>query len=151
MDIRADIGEVLAFSVVMGQDAPGMISEEMAASAHVALHEGIGFAKENAPVDKGDLKNDIRVLSGPTADGGSYGTDLVYAWMREEGGTIVPRNAKALAIPIPGATRNGRPLVVFAKSVTQTGTKYMQRSAESLESRLRPIYERGVDRILGRI
>lgn len=143
MELRIDVSELAAFGSGMAQ-SEAVLRGEMAKSAMVALHEGIGYAQENAPVDEGNLRASIRVIDPPSAGGGSYGSDLVYAWMREEGGTIRARNAKALAFMYNGN-------LVMVKSVTQTGTKYMERSADTLETRLEGIYQLAVDRALGRI
>lgn len=140
MDITIDVSELISFSVDIDRAAE-VLGFEMKDAAEAALHRGIEYAAENAPVDNGDLRASIHVLEGPDADGGAYGTDLVYAWQREEGGTIVPRNAKTLAFMVGGQ-------LVFAKSVTQTGSHYMQKSMESLEPELVTFYELAVDRTL---
>lgn len=151
MDIRIDASELTEFAEAMAQ-APEALGHEMKVSNEVILHEGVGYAQENAPVDNGDLKNSIRILEGPTAEGGSYGSSLEYAWQREEGGTIYPRNAKVLAFKLAAVVSKGNPEGwVFAKSVTQVGTKYMERSKETLERRVNPIYQLAIDRVLGRI
>jgi hypothetical protein len=66
-----------------------------------------------------------------------------YAWMREEGGTI-----------------HGRPWLVFrgrdgglvrVRSVTQTGSKYMARSAAALQPRAERAYQMAVERVVSRL
>ncbi len=142
-EFMIDASEVVAFAAAMGI-APDDLQRELKVSAEVVLHEGIGYARENAPKDNGDLAASIVVLDGPSADGGSYGSSLEYAWMREEGGVIRARNAKALAFMYNGH-------LVMVQSVYQEGTKYMERSADTMEPRIVPIYELAIDRVMGRI
>lgn len=143
MDIRIDASELLGWAAAMAQ-APGDLQHEMQLSSQVLLHEGIGYAQEEVPRDSGNLAGSIRILDGPNAEGGAYGSDLVYAWQREEGGTIYPRNARALVFEIDGQ-------LIFAKKVTQTGSHYMQKSKDRLEPRVGPVYQLAVDRVLGRV
>lgn len=143
MDITVDLTEVEGLSVAMDM-APNVLDSELAAASDVILGEGIGYAKEEAPVDNSDLKNSIRMLDGPNSEGGSYGTDLIYAWQREEGGTITARNAEALVFMYNGH-------LVIVKSVTQEGSHYMQRSMEKMEPRVLPIFGAAVDRTLEQI
>jgi hypothetical protein len=151
MDITVDLTEVEGLSVAMDM-APNVLDSELAAASDVILGEGIGYAKEEAPVDNSDLKNSIRMLDGPNSDGGSYGTDLIYAWQREEGGEIVPRNKTFLAFRLPEAVTAANPEGwVYAKKVTQEGSHYMQKSMETLEPRVLPIFGAAVDRTLEQI
>lgn len=143
MEIRIDASELLGFAEAMAQ-APGALRAEMTNANAVLLHEGIGYAQEEVPRDSGNLAGSIRVLDGPNAEGGAYGSDLVYAWQREEGGTIYPRNGKFLVFEVDGE-------LVFARSVTQTGSHYMQKSKDRLEPRVEPVYQLAVDRVLGRV
>lgn len=143
MDLRIDASDLLGFADAMAQ-APDTLAQEMRTSSQVALHEGVGYAQEAAPRDSGNLAGSIRVLDGPSDKGGAYGSSLVYAWQREEGGTIYPRNGKYLVFEIDGQ-------LVFARSVTQTGSHYMEKSRQRLEGRMTPIYQLAIDRTLGRI
>lgn len=143
MDLRIDVSELVGFAEAMAQ-APDVLQQEMEMSSMVALHEGIGYAQEETPRDSGDLAGSIRILDGPGAEGGSYGSSLVYAWQREKGGTIYPRNGKYLVFEIDGQ-------LIFARSVTQTGSHYMEKSRQRLEPRIEPIYQLAIDRTLGRI
>lgn len=149
MEIRLDASEIYGFGVVMEQ-MPDVLQRELKDSAYVALHEGIGYAQEEVPRADGVLADDIRILDGPNPDGGSYGTDLIYANQREYGGTIVPRNKKVLAFQMPEAVSPDNPEGwVFATKVTQEGSFFMKQSRESLEPRLVPIYQLALDRVLG--
>lgn len=138
MEITIDASEVLAFAGSAAA-AAAVLDREMTAASAAALAEGVGYAQGFAPVDTGALAGSIGIISGPSAEGGSYGTNLVYAWMREEGGTIT-----------------GNPWLVFqvggrwvkVRSVTQSGSKYMERSAAQLEPRLDAIYGMAVERAL---
>ena len=138
MDVWADASEVLAFAGNTAT-AAAVLDREMRRSGDAALLEGIGYAVDYAPKgESGALAGSIRVLS-RDGWGGRYGTDLVYAWQREEGGTIYGNPFLVFEI-------GGR--LIFARQVTQTGDHYMERSAESLEPRLDAIYGLGIDRAL---
>lgn len=138
MQITVDASEVIAFAG-NAANAAAVLDAELTAASAAALAEGVGYALDNAPVDTGALAGSIGIIEGPTKAGGSYGTNLVYAWMREEGGTIY-----------------GNPWLVFqvngqwvkVRSVTQSGTQYMARSAQQLEPRLDAIYGMAVERAL---
>lgn len=149
MDIRLDASEIFAFGEVM-QLAPNTLQRELKDSTLVALHEGIGYAQEQVPREDGILAADIRVLEGPDPDGGSYGTDLIYANQREYGGTILPRNKKYLAFQMADAVTPDNPEGwVFATKVTQEGSFFMKKSYEDLEPRIVPIFQLAIDRTLG--
>lgn len=144
MEIRFDASELIGFADAMGQ-APDDLRNEMQLGSQVLLHEGIGYAQEEAPRgDSGNLAGSIRVLDGPSAEGGAYGSDLVYASQREEGGTIYPRNGDFLWFEIDGQ-------LIRARKVEQEGSHYMQKSMERLEPRVEPVYQLSVDRVLGRV
>ena len=148
VQIAIDVREFYAFATD-AVEAAMVLDNEMRASTLVALHEGIGYAQEHVPRGNGDLAASIRILEGPDEDGGAYGTDMIYAWQREEGGTIYARNGKALVFTMPEAVSADNPEgLVFAKSVTQEGSHYMQQSMDDLEPRLEPIYQLAVDRAL---
>lgn len=93
-----------------------------------ALEGGIGIVDYAAP-----------------ADGGVKGTwgvqDIIYARIQEEGGTIVPKNAKALAIP---QSDGG---VAFVKSVTIPARPYLRPAADAkypgLIKNIRVAYQSG--------
>jgi hypothetical protein len=68
-------------------------------------------AKLNAPIDTGALRNSISYKveldqNGGSVTVGSYG--LPYAAMQEFGGTIRPRRARALTIPVAPWAKNRR-------------------------------------------
>lgn len=70
---------------------------------------------------------DIADYAEPEADGvaGTWGVrDVAYARIHELGGTIVPRNAKALVIPQPDGS------VRFVKSVTIPARPYLRPAAD---------------------
>lgn len=140
MEITIDTSEITAFGAAMSA-APGVLQSEMTTANQALLVEGVGLAQEFAPVLDGTLRGSIHILDGPGPEGGSYGTDLVYAWQREEGGTIVPRNARFLVFEWQGK-------LIFAKKVTQSGSHYMQKSMDALEPLVLPAYEKAVDRTL---
>ena len=140
MDITIDAAEIAGFADAMAA-APGTLQSEMEKASGAVLAEGVGYAQEYAPKDTGALAGSIAIIDGPHATGGSYGTSMEYAWMREEGGTIVPRNRQFLRFEIGGR-------IVFARKVTQSGSHYMQRSMESLEPRVLPAYQGAVDRTM---
>ena len=140
MQLTIDASEVTRFGAALAA-AAGTLQGEMTKANAGLLAEGVGLAQEAAPVQDGTLRGSIAIIDGPSATGGSYGTSLEYAWQREEGGTIVPRNAKVLVFEWNGQ-------LVFAKSVTQSGSHYMQTSLEQLEPKALPAYEAAVDRTL---
>lgn len=140
MDITIDFSEVTNFGTAMSA-AAGQLQSELTVANQGLLATGMGYAQDNAPVKIGTLRGSVHIIDAASPSGGSYGTDLEYAWMREEGGTIVPRNARFLAFEWQGK-------LVFARKVTQTGTKYMQRSADQLEPLMIPAYGEAVERTL---
>jgi hypothetical protein len=138
MDVWVDSADLDPFAAAMAA-APALLDREMQVSRDAALLEGIGYAVDFAPVgETGSLAGSIHVLS-QDGWGGRYGTDLIYAWQREEGGTIYGN-------PYLVFEWNGR--LIFARQVTQEGDHYMQKSADALEPRLDAIYGRGVERVL---
>lgn len=129
--------------------APQGLHKQNLASTRVALGQGVVMAKENAPFQDGDLSANIRILSEPHMAGGGYtgeyGTDLEYSAQREYGGTIYPRNGGLLVFHWEKAQSADNPEgLVFARSVTQEGSFYMQRSADALEPKLPRIYMHGI-------
>ena len=92
-------------------------------------------AKTNAPYHSGKLAGNIRSVEiGPGML--AVRTDLPYSWMRERGGTIVPKRASLLHWFDYGGGEH------FASSVTQTGTHYMQRAYEETRLAIPVIYLR---------
>ena len=94
----------------------------------------------------GVLEGGIDVIdyAEPIADGvkGVWGVrDVVYALIHELGGVIVPKRAKALAIPQPDGG------VVFAQSVTIPANPYLRPAADVqyplLAGRIRKAFQRG--------
>ena len=138
--LTVDASEITGFATAMAA-APGVLQSEMTTAASGLLATGMGYAQDNAPVKISTLRGSVHIIDAASPSGGSYGTDLEYAWMREEGGTIVPRNARFLAFEWQGK-------LVFARKVTQTGTKYMQRSADQLEPLMILAYGEAVERTL---
>lgn len=144
MELTVDVTELRGYADAMAQ-APGVLNSEMETASRVLLHEGIGYAQEYVPRDSGNLAGSIVIMDGPSAAGGAYGSSMVYAWQREKGGTIHARNKPYLHFQLP----DGR--WVKVKSVTQSGSHYMQKSMERLEPRVDPVYQLAIDRTLGRI
>ena len=141
MEITVDVAEIEGFAEAMAA-APGVLQAEMTEASDDLLTRGQGYARDNAP--KGEtlaLSDSIVILDGPNASGGAYGSDLIYAWQREEGGTIVPKKGQFLVFEIGGR-------LVFARSVTQEGSHYMQDSADQLEPEVEPRYGEAVERAL---
>lgn len=52
----------------------------------------------------GTLRASIGSVRKITGESLEYGTNLIYAGMMQEGGTIYPKNVKYLTIPLPAAT-----------------------------------------------
>jgi hypothetical protein len=59
----------------------------------------VGTGTRRVPKGRGDLARSIREVEA-SADHVVVGSNLPYAAIRQEGGTIVPRTVKALAIPV---------------------------------------------------
>lgn len=144
LDFSINASEVLDFAADMG-GSEAIIGQGIADGTNVLVVEGIGFAVEFAPRGKtGDLAGSIQVIKQASAGDptGIYGTSLVYAWQREEGGTIT-----------------GNPWLVFqvdghwvkVRSVTQEGDHYMRQSVEALEGRVDQVYGAAIDAALGRL
>ena len=141
--IDIDASEVYTFADDAAM-APAIFEEEAGFATSALLAEGAGLAQDNAPVDNGDLKGKIAILEEEPFEG-KYGIDdLDYAWMREEGGIIRARNVRFLRFEIEGIT-------YFRKEVRQKGTKYMERSADTLEPQVEPAYAAAVDRTIARL
>ena len=140
LEITIDVSEIVGFGDALAAST-GMLTAEMTRASAELLTEGVGYAQEYAPVRDGDLRASIHITDGPHASGGAYGTSIEYAYMREYGGTIVPRNARMLAFEVDGR-------LVFAHKVTQSGSHYMERSRDSLEPRVLPAYEAAIDRVM---
>lgn len=140
MQITVDVSEIEGFAEAMAA-APGVLQAEMTEASDDLLTRGQGYARDNAPRKSDALADSIVIIDGPNASGGAYGSDLIYAWMREEGGTIVPKKGQFLVFEIGGR-------LVFARSVTQEGSHYMQDSADQLEPEVEPRYGEAIDRTL---
>ena len=142
MELRVDASEISAYATRLGA-APGLIRSELSTTVRAVAVEGVGLAQGYAPVDTGALRGGIALLSSGGMEA-SYGVrGIVYARMREFGGTIV-----------------GRPWLVFrtksgnwvkVRSVTQTGSRYMQRSLDALRPRAEAAFGAALQRIVARI
>lgn len=128
------------------------VSERMRRAQVVGVNKTMGEAVVHAKSNHA-WQNQTAALEGgigivdyaaPEGDGvkGVWGVqDIVYARMQEEGGTIVPKNAKALAIPQPGGG------VVFVKSVKIPARPYLRPAADAkypgLITNIRVAYQSG--------
>ena len=144
MELTIDTSELVGLSNAMSA-APQKLQGEMADTTNALLAQGVGFAQEYVPVKDGTLKGSIHILdsASPGSLSGSYGTNLEYAYMREYGGTIYPRNGKYLVFfwEKVGA-------MVYATQVTQSGSHYMGKSMEALEPLAMGAFQKAVDRAL---
>jgi hypothetical protein len=124
-------------------------------------------AKKRAPHDTGRLRSSI---SHDVRDHEAVvGTNVIYARQREFGGTIVPKQAKALTIPVakeakrrraedfpdlflvkrPGkdavlALKSGKSLkvmFVLKQAVTQKGSLYLHGALEATKDDVRKVFE----------
>lgn len=143
VDMFVDVSEVDAFGAKM---ASVTLGNELAKAVNASAVRGVGLAAGFAPVDTGALRGNIRILKSASAGGltAEYGTDLVYSFMREYGGTITARNAPYLVFQIGGRW-------VRVKSVTQTGTRYMGRSRDALEPLFRQALADALQRALAQV
>lgn len=88
---------------------------------------------KKAPAKRGRLRQSINVVPfRKLRDKGSVGTDIVYAWQREKGGTIKAKNKKFLHWIQDGQD-------VFAKEVHQKGTNWFKRGVESTKPTIKKI------------
>jgi hypothetical protein len=132
------------------RQAPEAMRNELRRTTNALVAEGIGLAQENAPVDIGQLKASIVVVQAATISGdgvtGSYGSrGVIYARIQELGGTITPKRGQWLVFQ----TKNGQ--WVKVRSVTITGTHYIEKSRASLRPRAREAYAMAVNRALASI
>jgi hypothetical protein len=127
--ITVDVSSLTTWTSLMYR-APAVLRSEMAKRTIGLLQNGAGIMRTLAPRLTGRLAGSIGVTRS-SATGGTFGTSLVYAAQRNFGGTIRARNAPYLVFP----GRNGG--LVRVKSVTQTGTHYLERTVV----RLRPIIQ----------
>jgi hypothetical protein len=137
MSISVELGDIGDFNRRMRQ-APQIIREEMTKGVNTAVRAGQQRAQHLVGVKTGFLRGQI--ISQPTtfAGGtvtGSYGTNVKYARMHEEGTgphVITATNKRALSF-----TYQGKRVVV--RRVNHPGTKgrfYMRGSREWLEPQL---------------
>lgn len=108
--------------------------ESMADALEVLLEE----VQANIPVDTGALQDDanwklLDYRPGESVSGGvtmmKDGKQKPYAWMREKGGTIVPRASNPTGRLVWFSKDLGH--FVAVKSVVQRGSFYMERSLEN--------------------
>lgn len=137
-----DASDVIEFGG-RAEAAAGIVKQEMQTAASTVIAEGIGIAQANAPRDTGFLAGSIGIIEPPSPSGGSFGTSVIYAWMREKGGTITGNPFLVFQ------TRDGR--WVKVRSVTQTGTHYMERTANQLKARADAVYSAAMARVIARI
>lgn len=146
MNVTVDAKDVLTFAAAAASARP-VYEAEIAKATNAAAVEGAGYMQEYAPVEMGDLRGGIRVLR--TASIGDlaadYGVNTIeYANQRNFGGTIYPRNGEFLVFEIDGE-------LIFARSVTQEGDHFMERSAERLDPLLGRGFEAAIERALARL
>ncbi len=119
----------LAEAVDKGATEMAIIGADTAARSFGTDHGGVASLAGMAPnTQTGNLRNSIVYVT-PQAKGtpgfAAYGTNLVYSRILEFGGTIRPKTAKALPVPINGAARamlrklNGRSLRTFKLVLTK--------------------------------
>ena len=99
--------------------APAKYKRGMIKANRVIRAKGIEVSKNFAPHKDGPLRASITPMGELTEDFAEFGTNIVYNWQREEGGTI-----------------HGNPILVFkykgrlvrTRSVYQRGSKYMAKT-----------------------
>lgn len=97
----------------------GKYKTNMTTANTIIRAKGIEMSRTFAPHDQGPLRASIKPIGGVDEDSAEFGTDLIYAWQREEGGTI-----------------EGNPYLVFqvkgrwvkVRSVYQEGSHYMAKT-----------------------
>lgn len=138
MSFRIDASEIDVFADALGTSGALMQNALQTANQQIVAH-GVAIAQGNAPRMDGVLAGSIQPIGAVTAAGGEFGTSLVYAWMREEGGTIMGNPWLVFQLP------NGR--WVKVRSVTQSGTHYMQRSVRELEPFALATWGKAIERV----
>jgi len=132
-----DLGALLA--------GAGKVYEEAAGAATAQFGEHIlGEAGERAPLGDGGLR-ESGTVEGPVIEGKNYivfvAFNIVYARMRDIGGTIKPVRAKMLFIPLRPGARPGDPTLVYgvdfvlARKVVQHGNRYWSATLDELVPR----------------
>lgn len=147
--IEIDTSQIANYATVMAAK-PKLLQSALKKGLDGLLGYGVQTARGFAPHKSGSLAAAIKVLQ-PVSVGavitGSYGVrkteDMPYPFMREYGGTIVPKKGQFLKFP----GRNGG--WIFVRSVTQTGTRYMNRSFDIVRPRLYTVAAAAVARVLG--
>lgn len=142
-----DASQIANYGMVM-RAKPKELQSSLKKGLDGLLGYGVQVARGFAPKKTGALAAAIRVLQ-PTSVGatitGSYGvqktSSMPYPFMREYGGTI--RGNPWLVFP----GRNGG--LVFVHSVTQKGTRYMNRSFDIVRPRFQSVAAAAVARVLG--
>lgn len=127
--IQIEMNELNEWAARM-ESAPARLRTEMQKRTISLLQQGAGIMRTLAPRLTGRLAGSIGVTRS-SAFSGTFGTSLIYAAQRNFGGTIRARNAPYLVFP----GRNGG--LVRVKSVTQSGTHYLERTV----TRLRPLVQ----------
>lgn len=124
------------------ESAPAALRNELAKRTISLLQQGAGIMRTLAPRLTGRLAGSIGVTRS-AGTSGTFGTSLVYAAQRNFGGTIRARNAPFLVFP----GRNGG--LVRVKSVTQSGTHYLERTLVKLRPLVQQEYRQAVRAALG--
>ena len=138
MSFTIDASDITVFGDGLS-NAGGLMQNALQQANQQIITQGVAIAQGNAPRMDGILAGSIQPIGGVTAAGGEFGTSLIYAWMREEGGTI---HGNPFLV-FPG--RNGG--LVFARSVTQTGTHYMARTARELQPFAMAAWGKAIERV----
>lgn len=144
LDLKFDYSEVEQFTSGMVR-ASSLTKRGMVRANVEVMKQGLKIAKSLAPKDEFKLTNNIRLMDQVTERGGRIGTDLVYSWMKEEGGVIRVKRAKWLVFQ----NRDGR--WVRVKQVTQEGFFYMAGAHEQMESIAEREYNKLIDQMVSAI
>jgi hypothetical protein len=139
--LRIDASELVGFGQAMA-GSPAILRSELSTGVRAVAVEGVGIAQGYAPVRDGNLRADISLISSGDLNAEFGPRGIIYARMREYGGTI-----------------HGRPWLVFqingrwvkVRSVTQSGSFYMRRTVDTLRPRFEQAMQAAVDRALARM
>ena len=135
LELQIDTKKVNTLIALAPEKTKAMLKKSLNQSSLFVQND----AKKLAPYNKGQLRRSItRKVHG--YDYAEIGTDLVYARIQEEGGTIKAKNKPYLHFK----TKSGR--WVKVKSVTIKGKKYMekaitQNTAKVLETFKKNLYK----------
>lgn len=117
------------------RDALEVLYVEAQARVPVGVGPGAGRLQQSMRRMVTDYRPSQGFLQGKVTMKDPADGQLPYAWMREEGGTIVPRPENRIGRLVWEDPDTGE--VIFAKRVEQEGSHYMRGSAEAKQREIK--------------